>query len=268
MERPLDGVEAKLQRAGEHLERLEADARTFLEREPYRVAVDYDAKIDHHVGKARIIEEPPLTLSVTVGEFAYECISALNHAVWQLAARKRGRHKVEAIKRQVELPVALSRQRFLEKPVIKHRHVSKAAITVLDELQPYHRWRGFEGARHPLWLLKEMSDSDKHRVLAPRWGSIGIRGLKWVLDRSPDDPPRTLRSRWIIRPDSTLEDGTNVMGIQFDIANEQAKVRVEGDLSPEISLGAGEYMVTLRDIRLLALFMNRCLERLSTLFPA
>jgi hypothetical protein len=135
-----------------------------------------------------------------------------------------------------------------------------------DELQPYQRWQLFEGTSHPLALLKEAADSDKHRVLAPTWGSVALRNLEWVLDPSPADPVREAIGRFIVSSDQTLDDGTKVMGIRFDVANDQAKVRMQGDLTPEISLGAGEYMVTLRDVRLLERFMAFCRDRLGTLF--
>lgn len=265
-EPPLAGIEAKLQRAGEHVERLQADVRQFLEREPYRVTVDFEPEIDWHIAKTRIVEQPPLSLSVIFGEFAYECISALNHAVWQLAARKRGRIKVEAIKDEIQFPVALSPESFKRKGLIKLCHVSQAAVAIIEELQPYNRWNRLQGAEHPLALLKAAADADKHRVLAPSWGSVALRNLEWVLDPGPGDPVREVVGRFIVSRDATLDDGTKAMGIRFDVANDQAKVRMEGDLAPEIALGAGEYMVSLLDIQHLALFMNRCLDRLGTLF--
>ncbi|HST34930.1 MAG TPA: hypothetical protein VLJ80_15575 [Solirubrobacteraceae bacterium] len=266
-ERPLAGVEAKLERAREHVERLEADALAFVERDPYRITVEYDVESDWHIAKAWIIEEPPLALSVVFGEFAYECVSALNHAIWQLAARKRGRSKVEAIKREVQFPVALTPKRFLKEPVIQHRHVSKAAIAVLNELQPYKRFGALVGSEHPLALLKAAADTDKHRVLAPRWGSVRLQDIHWVLNPSRSDPSRKTIGRFIVPRNQTLEDGTNVMGIRFDSANAQAKVDVEGDLAPDIALGAGEFMVSLRDIRYFSEYMSLCLKRLATLFP-
>ncbi len=266
-ERPLEGVEAKLERAREHSERLQADALAFSKRDPYRVTVEFDPETDWHIAKAWIIEEPPLALSVIFGEFAYECISALNHAVWQLAARKRGRSKVEAIKREVQFPVALTPERFAKEPVIQRRHVSKATVAVLDGLQPYHRFGALVGSEHPLALLKAAADADKHRVLAPRWGSVRLQDLEWVLNPSPGDPVRQVVERFIVPRDQTLEDGAKVMGIRFDPANDQAKVDVQGDLAPEIALGAGDFMVSLGELRYLQTYAARCLDRLRTLFP-
>jgi hypothetical protein len=264
LERPLEGVEAKIDRAGEHLERVRDDSRRFFEREPYRVTVDLEPETGWYVAHVRIKEQPPIALSVIVGEFAYECISALNHAVWQLASRKRGRIKVEGIKEQIQFPIALSPSRFAEKGLIKNGHVSKKAVAVISELQAYQGWRGEAGAEtHPLSVLKELADSDKHRVLAPQLGSVDFGKLTWEWNPGARDPEEIDH----LRRGQSLDDGTQLKRIRFRVGNDKAKVHVDGDLSPEIAFGAGEWAIHIRNLESGLVNMKRCLNRLATLFP-
>jgi hypothetical protein len=265
-ERPLEGAEVKLRRAREHLERLGTESADFLESDPYRVVVEFDSKSGWYLVKARIIEHAPIEMSVTVGEFAYECISALNHIVWQLAARKRGRRKIEGkqLREQIQFPVATSSERFLEKGLVKNGHVSKAALTVIGELQPYFRWNGEARAKsHSLWVLKELADADKHRVPAPRWGSLDLGNLSLAWDPNAAEPrswpvPRRLR---------TLNDGACLQRVRFGVGNDIANVHVEGDPAPEITFGTADFLVGPRDLAAANFYMGRALGKLGALFP-
>lgn len=265
IEAPLAGAEVKLNRAREHLKRLRSESAEFLEGDPYRLIVEFDPKSGWHFVKARIVEEAPVELGVTVGEFAYECISALNHVAWQLAARKRGRIAVEKIKREVQFPVALSPQAFEKEPLIARGHISKAAVAVLHELQPYHRFNGVTRATtHSLALLKELADSDKHRVLAPRWGSLDLGKLRLGWTGAADSPEGGPYRRKY----KTVGDGARLMRIRFAVGNDEAKVYVDGDLAPEIAFGAGGFLLGTGHLDSAIGYMGRAMQRLATLFPS
>ncbi len=265
-DRPLEGAEAKLGRAREHLQRLSRESAEFLKDDPYRVVADFNAQTGWWVVKARIIEHAPVELSVTVGEFAYECISALNHIAWKLAARKRGSRKVEGkkLREQIQYPIALTPSDFPNKALIRGAHVSKAAVAILSELQPYHRWNGAARAKsHSLWVLKEIADSDKHRVVAPRWGSLDLAKLRVIWDEKVAKEPR---GRYIPRSRRTLRDGAQLQWIRFGVGNDKANVRVEGDPSPEIAFGAGDFLVSPRELDNALAYTDRAIKRLAMLF--
>jgi hypothetical protein len=264
---PLAACRAKLTRAREHLKRLRTESARFLKTDPYRLVVDFDAQSGWYFVKARIVEEAPVELSVTVGEFAYECVSALNHAAWQLAGRKRGRVKIESqkLREQIQFPVALSRESFKQKALIKHRHVSKAAVAVINELQPCYRFDALPRAKmHPLAILKQLADSDKHRVVAPTWGSIDLGKLMVRWDPSASEP----ESQHFPRKYRTLGNDAKVMKVRFGIGNDIANVYVDGDLAPEIAFGAGDFLVGPRDLDHASGYMGRAIDRLATLFPS
>jgi hypothetical protein len=104
----LDAANFKLGRANQHLRTLADEMTALVERNPYGVTVEFGAGSRWWVAKARISEEPSPLLSVLVGEVAYECLSGVNHLVWELASREVGRRKVfdRLVKGNVQFPVA------------------------------------------------------------------------------------------------------------------------------------------------------------------
>src|SRR4051812_7680913 len=84
---PLEGVRLKLVRADEHLETLDNQITSFLEREPYSVSYERKPDGSEHIYRAHVVEDPPLALGVLIGDCLQNMRSALDHLVWQLALR-------------------------------------------------------------------------------------------------------------------------------------------------------------------------------------
>jgi hypothetical protein len=86
----LEGVRAKLGRADEHLNALQAELRAFEEREPYAVSrqasTDEEWKAEDGWQAVRFHERepPPLRIGLILGDFFYNLRSALDHLAWQL----------------------------------------------------------------------------------------------------------------------------------------------------------------------------------------
>jgi hypothetical protein len=144
---PLRAAKAKVDPGREDLKTLRENIGTLLERNPYRVEVEFDRKTGWHVAYARIVQEPEPDLAVLVGSAAYQFHSALNLIAWELAARKIGRKKVETkdVKRDIAFPISERRQDFHSLRIIRKASVSKPAIAALEGVQPYmspHMRRG------------------------------------------------------------------------------------------------------------------------------
>jgi hypothetical protein len=262
---PLDGAEAKIARAWEHRKALRAEISRFLKTEPYPVVVDLDPQTGWHVARLRVLKEPPLLLSIIAGEMAYEYVSALNHLVWELAARKLGRNNVWKYRMGIQFPIAASPESFLKPVLVRKRYVSKRALAIIEGLQPYNGRDGLPGAQsHPLWLIKNVADSDKHRILAPRITRFTITGLEFAWNESiaagPEIEP-------LIQPGQRLDDGTELERIRFSSGNNQANVRVDRQLPTDILLGSGEWALTLLDFGNTHAVMRRALRHLEPLFP-
>jgi hypothetical protein len=111
-------AKAKSRRAFANLQLLRADERTIFESGDNAVTVEFDRRSGWWIAKLGMVEEPPPDLGVLVGDIAYQCLSAFNIVVWELAARKIGRRKVatKQFRNHVQLPVALTRRAFETTP--------------------------------------------------------------------------------------------------------------------------------------------------------
>lgn len=266
----LDGPRAKYQRAIEHVDALHFEVDEFLAREPHRVTVEFEPETGWHVARFQIFEYPPPSIAALAGEAAYNCISALNHIAWELAARKLGRRKLGAsqrLARGVQFPIATSPSAFASHAIVHHRYVSKKALTVIEGLQPYNTAdtpeRSFSA--HPLAILKAIADIDKHRMLPMSIAYARIEEVRWVWDESVAHgfiaeslEPR--RPRW-------LEDGTHLARIRFDTGNEKANVRVDHQPPCEINLSTGRWRFPISYFETCVLWVNVALEALDPLFP-
>ena len=128
----------KLRRASEHLDAVASEIVAFRNRNPYRITVQFERDTGWWVATARISEEPGPRLSVLVGEVAYAHLSALNHLVWELAARKVGRRKVSTARSRTK---SSSRSHYCDGCSTKaaYNRRWRAAITNPIEPRPYVR---------------------------------------------------------------------------------------------------------------------------------
>jgi hypothetical protein len=258
-------VEAKMRRAREHHQALGSEIAAFIKRNPYRVAVEFEPQSGWHIAYLRVIEEPPLHISVLAGEFAYQCVSALNHIVWELAARKLGRKRVFDYKNGIQFPVTSSKEWFHKQALVHKGYVSRASLAVIEELQPYKGRHGMASiSRDSLWLIKDIADSDKHRVLVPRFSQLILEDLRFVWDEEAASGP-TIEP--ILKPGHRLNDGTHLARIRFATGNSEANVRMDNEPATDVLLGSRDWMLTVRELRNAIAYMNTAIRKLSKLFP-
>jgi hypothetical protein len=96
-------------------------------------------------------------MSLTVGDCLHNLRAALDYIVWDLAGTKGTRSH--------QFPIVEDSTEFWKQAIKRGRlaDVDPAAQTDIEKLQPYH---GRNGARnHPLWLLNELVNADKHHAL-------------------------------------------------------------------------------------------------------
>jgi hypothetical protein len=167
---PLDKVRLKLDRAQEHLATLDLEIVEFLKFQPYRVDPHPQTatfKIGNvslptslpapGIGIFRIVHEPPLHLSLIVGDYIHNVRSALDHLVWQLQLTT----KIEPNERS-QFPIFSKPNagRLKEWTI----DVPDKARDIIESLQPYHRANG--PLRHnALWQIGKLDGIDKHATL-------------------------------------------------------------------------------------------------------
>jgi hypothetical protein len=179
----------RLERACDHLQRLEAKSRGWLKPHPYRVYGELDAEQRNKLIKVEVLRNPPAELGLIIGEFLHNMRSALDNLVYDLARSHRGDPLSKNIAGGSQFPIFKDRDQFLGKGMDQIRGIAPAAKTIIEGLQPYHRGEKF--AYHRLWMLRELSNADKHRLLHPALlmpqamamfaGEVKISNITWTL---------------------------------------------------------------------------------------
>lgn len=121
-----------------------------------------------------LTEQPPLEparVPLLVGEVLQDLRSSLDHLVGQL-------EQANGLRRDsgFEYPIFWDRARFVKKVSTKILGVSAAAVAVIERSQPYHR-PAPAYKDHPLWILHDLNNADKHRVLIPTTSALTVDNL-------------------------------------------------------------------------------------------
>jgi hypothetical protein len=152
-----NGVRQKLKRAQVHLEAL--NDTLDVGGGPYGLAIDPDPEPGYYLVKTQLRRSldglPPL-----VGDLLYNLRSALDHMVWQLVLANGGTPD-----RKRQMPIGFSEAWFNSKAKVQLAGVHDDATTAIRTFQPFRV--SDEGQRKvdPLWLLSELENVDKHRLL-------------------------------------------------------------------------------------------------------
>jgi hypothetical protein len=185
---PLDSARAKLRRADEHLDALKTEAGAWLDSRPYDFywkspspdeTLTPHLELDIHVG---VVREPPETLGVTLGDVLHNLRGALDNLFWALVTRRGKPSHAEA--RTLSFPIARQYTTFMQQAGIRtfrkrppgkprasvrpdppgRNRLTYAERRAIQRHQPYHR---NDPASHPLAILRELNDWDKHRAFHP-----------------------------------------------------------------------------------------------------
>jgi hypothetical protein len=157
---PLHGARLKVIWAQQHLRAFRDDIAAYLTTKPYVFPVEQDP--DFPIGQPVITEQPPVTLSLILGDCLTNARAALDYIAWQLAVRF------------FDPPVNIGEphdRRITTFPLFdrpneggylnringwRNRQVPAAVLDRIESVQPYNGWE-------PLWWLHELVNEDKHR---------------------------------------------------------------------------------------------------------
>ena len=151
-------VQAKLTRAGEHLDALEAAIGEFLDSEPFRPRPGADTETEESVIRIQIVRAPPVVeWGVAIGDVLHNLRSFLDHLVWHLGGNPPPNEDTS------EFPIFLDRVKYRRQGIERVVGAPPEAQAIIEDLQPFQR--GHEAHLDPLWSLYELSNADKHRLL-------------------------------------------------------------------------------------------------------
>ena len=235
MSLPLDGVLQKIERADEHIKNLNDEIGTFIE-DNYRIVSKPDDDATTSIITV-VGPDPPLRFSVIVGEIIHQLRSSLDHVIWQLVLAN---GKVPT--RYHQFPICDSVEKF--KKARKRgniKGISSTAAALIEECQPYwqlKREKRIESSK--LRILREMNDTDKHKLLMIVIAQMGGGGATTLTigssaegDKSPisivglSPPPKGP-----LRP---TEEGAELLRMTF--GEPQPHVQVTGKAPIQIAFG-------------------------------
>jgi len=181
------GITAKVQRAARLIEELQQIDLTYLMSEPVEHLVEADPTDHRYVVTVKVIRQPPVELALVFGDALHNLRASLDYMARGLVIANGGDPIDRGGARSTAFPIRKVRP---EQPISIFPGISPAARDQLEAVQPFS---SDDPARHPLAILDELENRDKHRLLnvGRLSGSVGAVFIPSDLDppsRSADDP--------------------------------------------------------------------------------
>jgi hypothetical protein len=250
---------ARLARAKKSLDDLVRRVDAFIEDDPYRIDIEPAGRRPGAIKATfRVIKDLPDEWELDVSEIGHHLRAALDNLVYQLVIDNG--HDPDTSRTQ--FPIFADERTYCVRQGKRPAHreamlenVAKRNKILIDQFQPYQAGPR-QARRHPLWLLKLISDRDKHKTTH---AALAIVGEPHVELTSPL-VDQTVRVAFPPRP---ADDGTEL----FHIAP-SAEVGTEiGDIDADVVLVFGTYHVDVDDLdriaRKVAEIIDRCEPRLG-----
>jgi hypothetical protein len=220
----LDSTIAKRERAYEHIEALRSEVETFFKGEPYVIESIFEDDGRKLINKVRLVRRPSDKFGVMIGDAVFNLRSSLDHLVWALSDKP----SKASVANQVMFSIYPTRKKYREAIPRRLHGVTKVAQAEIEKFQPFRRkytlWTGQTIRRfspHPLAVLNELSNTDKHRL-------IYAAGLSLVQARGTTSVKAT--SHWVRKP-GPFPDGARILEWAFPTANVQMETAFSFDLT-------------------------------------
>lgn len=163
----------KLSRAHGHLDDLQAKVSQWLNGDHHTVRRHRDPQRPDYISiRVTAQDIPAEPFALLVGDILHNLRGCLDHLVYALAFKHTNPLPDEFAKGS-QFPIfgdktskgllGAGPQMFQSKGLNGIRGIHPDAQTIIKSLQPYHRGKDF--ASHPLWMLHDLSNIDKHRLL-------------------------------------------------------------------------------------------------------
>lgn len=208
-----DSFTLKLGWAKEHLTSLDGHIRRYFGDWNNVIATNVDKHTRHFV-----ITASTKDISSDVGLIAGDCVAniraCLDHLICQIVVKDKG---VDAIRFQA-FPIAPNATEF-QKSVCGNdlKDVPFNAVAVIQSLQPYDMTTDRLNVKHPLWAVKELNNTDKHRAL-------------YLATREHRDVNITIVSRGVshtISESGPFNPGAEIARIPLDVVDGQVDMNVK-----------------------------------------
>ena len=177
---PLEGPRLKVRRADSKIKSLRGAEKVFMRESKYEVVrAEFNPKSGEYVYRVRASSPPPsLEWGVDIGEIAHNLRSALDRLVYQLAFLNTAPKAPTGTQFPIFLIGKTTKKR--NGRLIAHferegrRYIASLRPShqaCIERLQPYKRGQG--GRTNPSWMLSEINNADKHRLIQVVGGKTG-----------------------------------------------------------------------------------------------
>jgi hypothetical protein len=223
---PLTGFNAKLERADEHLEALDAEIADFLDGNPHSVIYEVDPQTGQKVARFKVHRDlPARRWGLMFGDCVHNMRSGLDHLAWALS-------RPEPPDR-TEFPIFHEREKFESTSprggLYKIRGIKDPkARAIIEAVQPCYSDRPTKTSHH-LWSLQELSNIDKHQVL-----HLGVAALSSV-GFYGDGGEEFIDSLNL----GTLDDGAEIGRFQPRAGESKSQVDMDLSIAFQIALSEG-----------------------------
>lgn len=230
----LVNVHRKLDRAEEHLDRLEAAVKPYNNGNFHSVR-DAEREGDWTVFRLAVAKPPDPEWGLWVGEFLHNTRSALDNLVYQLVLLNE-----ETPWEKNQFPIFIRPWGFPNTKRIGEmlRGVSDEHRAMIEELQPNRGPHIHHLAKRALTYLANLSNIDKHRYMNPAMGVVDPQNPSHVRVRSTH-PVEDFRVS-----SGFLYDGAEIVALK---TVPEASVIVDGKMTIEVAFGEPGVTVSLLD---------------------
>jgi hypothetical protein len=161
----LTNVRLKLERAKQHAYTVKTDIQLWADEQSKNftaatIGKEYDDQEGCFVYRVTQFEPLPILWSLTIGDALYNYRAALEYLAWHLV--RAGIEPKPKNPKSVQFPISLNQVDFTKSIKSRLPGVKLDHLGVVDKYQPYHAQ---ESSAHPLSVLVELSNSDKHYEL-------------------------------------------------------------------------------------------------------
>jgi hypothetical protein len=260
----LEGCQAKVDQARKHKEALQAEWERFVDEDkPYSSVGEFDAKSGWHTEYLKITKEPPLTLSVIVGDLVHNLRSALDHLVWQFVIANG-----ETPGKWNHFPACTDWNQWVERVVIpahKGKNHALAGIDPLGEawaliesMQPYRRPNPQYA---PVAVLESLWNVDKHQTLHASYVAMDKADVNLLFRWNPD-AREPIEDEFRLHTYDTLEDGAVIARLRFARPGpDDPAVHMQGKLPLFVAFGEDEAAIKDATLAKLGEFVELALKQ-------
>ena len=217
----LDGPRAKIERSKKHFGDLHDEMIAASNLRPYRIVVEPEPDARERVIRVRGSYTFPLSWNAIAGDAIHNLRAALDLLIWQLVLANGKRPDA-----RTEFPIFVDATKYKAGAPRKMKGASKAAMDIVEGLQPYHKTGNPEG--HLLWLLHRLDIRDKHQLL--NIITTAVQTQNFEIDSAGDFSLTGFEYKTFVSP---VEDGAELG--RFMLRRPDAKVNVKPHVTFEIA---------------------------------